>query len=462
MKKIALIFPRFRYPSGELPTGLATLAAYIREQVNDVDLILIDTSFTPSFDYIDDRLAGFKPDITGIFMDVLMAPNALKAAGIARRQGSLVITGGPQATMAAEDVIQSPDIDAVCLGEGEITFTEYVETFYGDKDFSRVKGIWYKEAGQVRKNPPRPLIEDIDALPSPAYDLFDMEKYIGYFFQLDTFRPDARGISLTVSRGCPYDCTFCQPTVRKTLGRKVRIRSPQRVVSDIRYLQKTFAMNAFYFADDLIAVVPGWLEAFSAELINRDIHIAWACNTRADTLDYATLAKMKAAGLVKIKIGIESITDRIRNGVYHKKIRYDDIAGLLENAKKLGVQVFAFFMLGAPTETAREVWDTIRFAARADLTEALFSVTTPLPGSALFDDLVAAGWKPPATVEAYDYNHVTRPPMSTDEISPARLAILRKIAYLYFYLHPVRIRFTLRSLTSPAGIRKLLLKLKRI
>jgi radical SAM superfamily enzyme YgiQ (UPF0313 family) len=289
-----------------------------------------------------------------------------------------------------------------------------------------------------------------------------MERYINYFFQLDSCRPDARGISLTISRGCPYDCTFCQPTVRKTLGRKVRIRSPERVVDDIRYLQKTYAINALYFADDLIAVVPGWLERFSTELINRNIHIAWACNTRADTLDYTTMAEMKAAGLVKIKIGIESITDRIRNGIYNKKIQYSDIVRLLENARKLGIQVFAFFMLGAPTETTREVWNTIRFAANADLTEALFSVTTPTPGSSLFDDLVAAGWQQPSNVDAYDYNHVQRPAMSAHEISPARLAILRKIAYVYFYLHPARIRFTLRSLTSPMGIRKLFLKLRRI
>ncbi len=462
MKKIALIFPRFRYPSGELPTGLATIAAFLREQFDDIAIDLIDTSFSPSFQYINKRLTRFGPDITGIFMDVLLTPNALTAAAMAKRLGSVVVAGGPHATTAAADIIRNDHIDAVCIGEGEITFKEYIDAFYRDKKFETVAGIWYKANGRVHQNPPRPVIPDIDVLPSPAYDLFNMERYIDNFFQLDSYRSDARGISLTVSRGCPFDCAFCQPVVRNTLGRKVRIRSPERVVDDIAYLQKTYAINALYFADDLITVVPGWMTRFSAELIDRNLQIAWGCNTRADTLDEATLQQMKAAGLVKIKIGIESVHDRIRNGIYHKNVLTGDIMTLLAAAEKLDIQVFGFFMLGAPTETAREVWDTIKFAARSRLTEALFSVTTPTPGSRLFDNLVAGGWIPPASLDDYDFNHVKRPKMSDHEISPGKLLILRKIAYIYFYLHPVRIGRTLRSFNTPVGIRKLLLKLKRI
>jgi radical SAM superfamily enzyme YgiQ (UPF0313 family) len=181
-----------------------------------------------------------------------------------------------------------------------------------------------------------------------------------------------------------------------------------------------------------------------------------------DTIDEAALKQMKHAGLVKIKIGIESVTDRIRNGIYDKKIDKKDIAKLLDSAGKLDIQVFGFFMLGAPTETAREVWDTIRFAARSGLTEALFSVTTPTPGSKLFEDLVARGWTPPPGLDDYDFNRVKRPKMSRREISPPLLALLRKVAYVYFYLHPARVRITLRSIGSPGGIKKLLLKIRRI
>ncbi len=461
-KKVLLIFPRFRYPSGDLPTGLATLAAYLRETIANLDLELLDTSFCPSFSVVAASLARFKPDITGIFIDVVMAEDALRTARIAKQNGSTVIAGGPQATMLAEEIIVDDSIDAVCLGEGEHTLREYIESFYDDKNFENVRGLWLKTGRGIWKTAERDFIENLDSLPSPAFDLFDMERYINNFFQLDSFDPHLRGISMTVSRGCPYQCRFCQPTVHKILGRKVRIRSPERVIADIQLLQRKYRLNAFYFSDDLITVVPGWLQQFCARLKEKRLQLFWACNTRADTLDYQTMQLMQSTGLVKIKVGIEAISDRIRNGVYNKKIEKSDITELLDNARRLRIQVAGFFMLGAPTETAREVWDTVTFAAGSSLCEALFSVTTPFPGSWLYDDLLEKGWQPPSKTKRLSYHQVCRPRMSPSEISPARLAVYKKLGNFYFYLHPRRILTTLNYFKNIKALQKLLLKLKRI
>ncbi|MDY6822804.1 MAG: radical SAM protein [Thermodesulfobacteriota bacterium] len=462
MKKVMLIFPRFRYPSGDIPTGLLTIAAFLRQQMADLELTFLDASFNPSWPRIQKLLVDTKPDIAGIFMDVLMAEDGLKVAALAAKNGASVITGGPHPTMVPDQVIAHDGIHAVCIGEGEYTLKAYIEAFYSDKDFSRVDGIWYRERSAVRKNPVRPFLKDLDALPSPAYDLLDMKRYIAHFFQLDSFDPRLRGISLTVSRGCPYDCTFCQPTVHKTLGRRVRIRSPEAVVSDLKLLTARYRLNSFYLADDLIAVVPGWFERFCRCLHQNGINLAWACNTRADTLDADTLQTMKDAGLAKIKIGIESVTDRIRNGIYNKRISLADITGILESAEKLGIQTKGFFMIGAPTETPAEVRDTVMFAVRSPLAEALFSVTTPFPGSKLHAEVIKRGWHSPSKPEDYNYYQVNRPRMSALEISPARLAIYKKFANLCFYLHPVRWPVLKRALTSMDGLRKLTLKLRRI
>jgi anaerobic magnesium-protoporphyrin IX monomethyl ester cyclase len=459
-KKVLLVFPRFKYPSGELPTGLATIASYLRQALPDLDLTLLDTSFQPSFDHVEHVLSLAKPDITGIFMDILMATDALRVAQIAKKHGSTVIAGGPHATMMPGEVLSHDCIDAVCIGEGERTLQDYIQTFYEDKCFERVQGIWFKINGNVHKTPPRQFINDIDQLPSPAFDLFDMESYVKNFFQLDSVDPRLRGVSMTVSRGCPYHCTFCQPTVQTIMGKKVRIRKPESVIADIQHLQRQYKIDAFYFADDLIAVVPGWLARFCELLKNENIHLAWACNTRADTMDYKTMKLMKSAGLVKIKVGIESISERIRNGLYNKKIKDSDINRLLDNARKLNIQVKGFFMLGAPTETAEEVWQTITFAVNSSLSEALFSVTTPFPGSRLHEYVVAKGWQLPSRLKDYNYHQVNRPRMSRDEISPLRLAVYKKIANLYFYLHPTRISITLNYFKNLKGIRKIFLKMK--
>ncbi|MDY6905771.1 MAG: radical SAM protein [Thermodesulfobacteriota bacterium] len=462
MKKVVLIFPRFRYPSGDIPTGLLTIAAFLRKYVDDLSLTFLDTSFNPSMAYVKKMMAEKKPDIAGIFTDVLMVEDALAVARIADESGASVILGGPHPTMVPHRIIAQDDVHAVCIGEGEITLKAYIDAFFDDKNFSRVDGIWYKEQGIVHKNSPRPFLKNLDALPAPAYDMLEMDLYIKHFFQLDSVDPRLRGISLTVSRGCPYDCTFCQPTVHNTLGRGIRIRPPEAVVADLDYLKKTYHINAFYLADDLIAVVPGWFERFCHCLKQSGLDLAWACNTRADTLDYGTMKTMRSAGLVKIKIGIESITDRVRNGIYNKKIKVTDITTLLDSAQRLGIQTKGFFMLGAPTETPGEVWNTIRFAVKSSLAEALFSVTTPFPGSKLHDDAGQRGWRLPEKPGEYNYYQVNRPQMAPNEISPARLAIYKKIANFWFYLHPLRWPILRNALTSMDGLWKLALKIRRI
>ncbi|MDY6831482.1 MAG: radical SAM protein [Thermodesulfobacteriota bacterium] len=462
-RHVVLVFPRFRYKSGDIPIGLATLAAYIREQVPGISVSVLDTTFAPSFAFVERYLQKHRPDIAGIFVDVLMAEDAAKVAAIAKKQGVAVIAGGPHATMAPEAVLKEAGFDAVCVGEGEDTFREYIEAFYGNRNFAAVRGLWFRQAdGTLYKTPERGFIEDIDALPRPAFDLFDMERYIRIFIQMDSHDPALRGVSLTVSRGCPFHCTFCQPTVHRTLGRKVRIRSPQSVVADLAYLKGAYRIECFYLSDDLLTVLPDWIREFCSLLESRGLDLPWGCNTRVDTIDAGMMARMKRAGLVKLKVGIESITDRIRNGLYNKQITRLQITDTLAAAQRLGIQVTGFIMVGAPTETAAEVWDTIRFAATSSLDEMVLSVTTPFPGSALHDHVIKQGWRLPSRFRLYNYYQVRRPRMSDDQISNARLFVYKKAANAYFYLHPSRLATTIRSVVGGAWLRKLLIKLRRV
>ncbi|OQX62359.1 MAG: hypothetical protein B5M56_06630 [Desulfococcus sp. 4484_241] len=461
-KNVVIIFPRFRYKSGDIPIGVASLAAFVRERIDNISLAVLDTTFSPSFSYVERFLSRRRPEIVGIFMDVLMAEDAARVAAIAKRYGATIIAGGPHATMAPEAVLAEDGFDAVCIGEGEETFKDYIETFYGDKKFGKVKGIWFKQDGVVHKTPRRDFIENIDTLPRPAFDMFDMERYIRIFIQMDSYDPALRGVSLTVSRGCPYNCTFCQPTVHKTLGRKVRIRSPRSVVEDLKYLKSRYRIECFYLSDDLITVLKDWLVEFCTLLEDERICLPWGCNTRVDTIDYDMMLMMKKAGLVKLKVGIESITERIRNGLYNKGISRQQILETLANARRLDIQVTGFIMVGAPTETAAEVWNTIRFAATSSLDEMVLSVTTPFPGSALYDYVVAKGWRLPKRFRLYNYYQVRRPRMSEDQITNTRLFVYKKVANAYFYLHPRRIRKTIHSVMGGAWLRKLLIKLRRV
>lgn len=461
-KKVALIFPRFKYPSGDISLGLACLGSYIREKIKDINLSLLDTTFSPSWEKAEKFLKKEKPDIVGIYTGTIMFNDCVKVAKIAKKYGATVIAGGPHPTIMPDSVFKEKYFDAVCIGEGEETFEEYINTFYGNKEFENVKGIWFRKGKKVIKNQLREPITNLDSLPIPAYDLFDMKKYKENFLQLDTYDTNLKGISVVVSRGCPFNCSFCQPTLRKIFGKVFRMRSPEKVIEELKYLKDNYKINAFFFTDDTFTANKKWVHKFCSLMKKEKLGLLWGCNTRANTIDFEMMKLMKSAGLVKLKAGIESIVERIRNGIYNKGITEKQIKDLLKNAKKLKIQAAGYFMLGAPTETAGEVWKTINFAANSSLIEANFSIATPLPETGLYNYVLGKGWTLPTDFGSYDYYQVKRPQMSKEEVSIENLVLLKKLANIYFYLHPNRIMITLKSMWGFSGLRKLIQKLRRL
>jgi anaerobic magnesium-protoporphyrin IX monomethyl ester cyclase len=461
MGKLTFIFPRFKYVAGDFSLGLAYLSAYLKREVPDVEISMIDTTFNPSDKYVMDRLKELRPDIVGIYMDTLMSEDALRIAGFAKSLSCYVVVGGPHASILPQAVISDPNVDAVCVGEGEETLKELVLEFFGRQRFELVKGIWHKAGGKVVENPPRHYIEDVDSLPLPDIDIFDVERYVSNFIQLDSYNLNMRGLSVIVSRGCPFRCSYCQPTLTIALGKKFRIRSPRTVVDELKHLKNRYNLDAVYFQDDTLTVSKKWILEFCELMMRERPGLVWACNTRADVIDIEMLRSMKKAGLVKLKVGIESITDRIRNDIYKKGITEEQINGLINDANSLGIQVTGFFMLGAPTETEREIMETIKFAFRSGLREANFSVTVPLPSTGLFQLAKENMWILPDNFRAYDYYHAVRPPITDQDVSSGKLELYKRIAYLTFYLHPKRLLHTFKSVTGRGTLKKTIQKLMR-
>lgn len=460
--KVTFVFPRFKYPSGDFSIGLAYISAYLKKTVGDVEAHLIDPTFDPSLSHIAARLAETKPDIVGIYMDTLMYEDALRVARVAKSLSAYVVVGGPHPSILPMTVISSEYVDSVCIGEGEIAFAALVREYFDQRRFDLVEGIWYKQNGSIVKNPPQNPIEDLDSLPYPDLEIFDIERYIDNFIQLDSYCPKIRGLSVIVSRGCPFRCSYCQPTLSKVFGKKFRIRSPGNVVGELRNLTAKYRLDAVYFQDDTLTVSRDWLLEFCDLLIAEKLGIVWACNTRADTVDEQMLSTMKRAGLVKLKVGIESKSDRVRKEIYRKGISLAQVDRMIRMARDLQIQVAGFFMLGAPTETNREIIQTIRYAVGSDLVEANFSITVPLPATDLHEMAQGEGWMLPPKFEDYDYYHAIRPPITREDVSSRRLQLYKKLAYLLFYLHRKRIMNTLQVVWGGrAAFRKTLQKLRR-
>ena len=454
--RVVLVFPRFKYPTGDIPYGIMLLASYLRKKVKNIDVSVLDTTFNPSLDYVRGFLKKKKPDIVGIYGHTIAFYEVLKVAKIAKQLGAYTIVGGPHACILPQTLIKQKQVDAVCIGEGELTLEEVVKRIQAKKGLKGVKGLWHKKKGELIKEPRREGINNLDALPFPAWDLVDMKRYIKYWFQLDSISPNLTGVNIIASRGCPFQCTFCQPSVDKIFGKGIRVRSPENVIKEIKALKKRYKINAFVFIDETLPAYKTWMRKFCALMKKENLGILWGCNTRVDAADYSTLKMMRQAGLRKIYIGLESGSQKILDQIYNKRIKVEDGKKLIGYAKKLGIKTQAYFMIGAPTETREEIMKTIKYARSLDLDVATFSITNPLPGTYLFESIKA---KYPVSSNFRDFDFYYTRSYKDGVLSAKQVRRLHRLAFFYFYLHPKRIPFLIQSLRRPD---KALMKLKRI
>ncbi len=461
MTRIALVFPRARYPSGQPPLGILSLAAYLREKVPDLQIEVVDLTFSPRpFEMIEERIAAGSYDLVGISVMTAMLGEALYVSRVARDAPSrpLVLWGGPHPSVLPEASLAYDCVDAIALGEAEETLLEWVE--HG-LDPEGVAGLWYKRDGEIVRNAPRTPIHDLGTLPHPARDLVDMETYAKAWYSLTAASPELRGTSVVASRGCPFSCTYCQPTLDNLFGKRLRRRPVSHVMDELRELKEKYGLDAFMLEDDTFIAHNGWAMEFAQALRTSGLDFQWGCNVRADLVVKTPhlMEEMSRSGLVQVNMGIESGTQRILADIYDKRITVEQVREAVDICKGLGLRVGGYFMLGAPTETLREVIHTIEYAARLPVDEAAFNVTTPLPGTYLWDktrDLVGHG------LEEFDYYR--RSVYNSDQVLSSRaLNLLKKWAYLRFYAFTPRRAWRIfrDDVLSVPGLRKLWMRMKR-
>lgn len=455
--KIALVFPRFKYPSGDIPLGLAYIASTLREKT-DSSIELIDTTFYEnSKSDVVQMFAHKKYDIVAISCMTTMIMDGFLIAEIVKKSfpETKVIIGGPHPTVMPNETLQNDYVDAVCIGEGEATFLELVNN---NGAFNGVSGLWHKDKkGRIIKNDARTPINDLDSIPFPALDLFDVNKYLQYWFQLDSVDRNLKGINIMASRGCPYQCSFCQPTLYKLFGNKIRKRSPRNIVDEIMHWKSKYNLDAVMFQDDTLLVDKKWVGELCDIMIEEKLDVIWGCNSRANLVEKNIFLKMKKAGLRKVNIGIESSSDRIRDRIYNKNVKLEDINRAVTILKSVGVKIQGYFMIGAPTETEQEINDTIHFAKNLNIDEATFSIVTPLPGTYLYEKT-----KENIAEEIYGLDYYSKSIYNENiSLGRSKLSWLKKKALLIFYLSPKHINYTLKSFASIDALKKSIVKLKR-
>lgn len=388
----------------EPPLGLAYLTSYLKQQGHEVILLDMQVLMMDS-EALALRLAAERPDLVGITAMTPTLPEALHVAEVARRTlpETKIVLGGVHPTLDPESVLSSPNVDFAVRGEGELVLRQLLDVLGGKGgELTAIPGLCFRTDNGLHIVPKAPPIKDLDQLPGADYDAFPVERYIEH----NSLLRSVRGVSMIVSRGCPYSCTFC--AVQQTMSRLWRVKSASKVVDEIIDLRDRYGIEGVWFKDSIFNMNPAWTREFCQQMIDRKVGVEWQANTRINLLREGELALMKRAGLSQIDLGIESGSPKslIR---LNKQITVDQIREKVKLAKKF-VRVFGFFMIGIPGENEEDVQETFEFAKSLELDRWSWSIYSPLPGSPLYDELVGEGRVRPITLnhanvhftEAYD------------------------------------------------------------
>jgi len=287
-----------------------------------------------------------------------------------------IVIGGALATLSPEIVLRHTDADICVIGEGEITIVELMENLRGN--LSNVKGIFYKDGKGIVKNSPREYIKDIDTIDFPAWEAFDIEKYIN---EMKIYHyPELRTMNIITARGCPYSCNFCSKTFSG-----VRLRSVRNIIEEIKELKKRFNIQAIFFNDELVLINKKRGYELCKEL--RKLDIKWVCQGRVNTIDSELLNLMRKSGCVAVGFGIESGSQKILNAM-NKQITVEQSVKAVKAAVKAGLFPIIQVMFGYPGEDITTVKETLSFFKKIPFipsTGFQFSPTTPLPGTPLWE-----------------------------------------------------------------------------
>lgn len=401
----------------EPPLGLAYLTATAKQQGHDVTLLDMQALMMDST-ALEQRLAEEKPDFVGITAMTPTFPEAIRVAELARRvlPTAHISLGGVHPTLDPEGVLAHQAVDTVMRGEGEEAIVALLDVLAGKGgSFAEVPGLCFRTENGLSIQPRAPLIHDLDAVPPADYNSFPVERYIEHNGLLRS----VRGISMIVSRGCPYACSFC--AVQQTMGTKWRFRSAKQVVDQIEALRDEHDIKGVWFKDSIFNLKRSWTEEFCREMIDRKVGVEWQALTRINLLKDEELAMMKEAGLTQIDLGIESGSPNTLKRL-NKKITVEQIKAGVALAKK-HVRVFGFFMIGVPGETEDDVQQTFDLAKSIELDRWSWSIYSPLPGSPLYEDLITEGLIQPYKLE-HQKVHFTKAYEGICSIPPDRLQTL--------------------------------------
>jgi anaerobic magnesium-protoporphyrin IX monomethyl ester cyclase len=426
-----------------MPLNFPALAAYLRREMQDVELKILDClPLKIGWKSLERVIADERPDVLLVGDMIVYMHEGMRLCRMAKELDPEVVTiaGGtfhshlPQYTME-----HHPELDLIVRYEGEETLRELLETLRAGGDLHQVKGVVFREEDRMVQTPARPLIEDLDSLPIPAYDLVPVDKYSPF----GLLWPKAATVQS--NRGCPYMCDFCswsaqegahelQPDGTMRLIPQIRLKSPGRVMEELELLYEKHHSRYLFWTDGTWNFDTAWLDELSSEIIRRDYDLGWWAFVRADLMlaqeEAGVLEKMVRAGLRHTLFGAER-SNLAQMNEMGKDLEPDDFVRCSHMLERKYPQVFrqATFVTGIRSDSHETLRQLSEYTRKTHVDFAAIHPLMPYPGTALWDRAVENDWIQEKDFSRYDMFY---PIMATEHLTRAEVAEASKRISLDF------------------------------
>lgn len=376
-------------------------------------------------------------DLVGVTAMTTYFPEAIQEVRRAQQRGFKVVIGGAHVIADPEGSLYQSGADFSCSGEGEIALCELANGRSPDE----IPGLLWRDGSSIRRSGKPNFYPVVDDFGEPAWDLINPRSYppaphgmIARHFPL---------APVITTRGCPYSCSYCSAPI--TAGKKMRYRTPQRVVDEFERLVSEYGVREIQIEDDNFTIKRDHVLAICDEMLSRKLRVHWSLpnGVRIDRLDRPLLQTMKKAGCYLMALGIESANQRILDMV-QKNLNVEIMRRVVADVVDSGIEAWGFFMIGFPTETREEIYNTINFALSLPLTRVQFTRTTPLPGTPIYE-----WWKNEwgkgkeidwSTFNYYQFN------ADWSEVPAEEIGRIQRRAHFKFYSRPRNFWNVIRSL----------------
>ncbi len=392
LKKVLFIEPRAPRPHifsrVVIPRlGSVLLGTILQRQGLEVKVVIEEIS-APDYRNLD-----FQPDLVCISSISSTAPRAYELADFYRQQGLPVVLGGAHPSFLPREGLEHADF--VICGEGDEALPELVQALQEGEDPGRIQNLCCRQGEEVRQNPWRPFVEDLDALPIPDYQLIH-----------DWQAQKRRFVSIATSRGCPFNCRFC--SVILLFGRKYRYNSVDRVMEEIR--RNSIKGGHLFFCDDNFTANRERIKELCERMLSENLKIEWSAQVRVEAAkDPELLRLMARSGCYTVFVGLESINPATLKA-YNKSQTVEGIRDCVINFHQYGIAVHGMFVFGSEEDHYQVIRDTVTFSRQLDLDSLQYLILTPVPGTPVYQDLEAQNRIICRDWSHYDGHHIVFQP----------------------------------------------------